>query len=203
MPYRPRRTYATKKVVVKPKQLWTLRKNTVSDSVHGPKPPNGGYGCSMYCTYKVKELVAAQADTVSVAGLTKKIKHLKLEISRSFIIDNELLHKGLIKMKAYLVYLPQGVTFSSAIDKNTGLSQTLTQHPEWILGEKMLNCNYKSDASTVSNCTMNMKLSKNLRSGDSIVCVIASTFDTAIIGTTDLSSHVMPFNLEWSYVQSI
>ena len=198
------RKFSTRKVVVKPKVIWTLAKRTDSDAVYGPKKneATGKWDLPRMTTFSVKSLIKANTDTVFQPGLTKKIKHLKIEIARSFVNDNAILHKSLIKMKCYVLYMPQGVSFSTAIDSLTGLSETIANHPEWVIAEKVLNCNFKSDASTVTNAMINCKLSRNLKSGDQICLVTATTYDTSAIGDNDISTMSIPYNIEWNYAQS-
>ena len=206
MPYRKSRytRKTAKRVYVKPKTNWTLARLTAAGQCNGPsKNSSGQYDGPRVCTYGVNELVRANADTNTMAGMTKKIKHMKVEISRSFVAANEVLHKSLIKMKAYLMYIPQGLSFTTKYDTTTGLALTLANHPEWVLAEKTLNCNYSNTAFTVSNQTLSCRLAKNLRSGDSLVCVIAAYFNTATLGSTDLSNHAIPYNLEYTWAQAM
>ena len=179
MPYTKRnRKYTAKKIIVKPKVQWSLHRQTGSCKVIGPKKPTSGWKNEhIHTKWAGVQLTTCQTDSQYVPGFVKKVKHMKVEIARSFTVDNEVLHKGLIKMKAYIMYLPQGVAMSSDDDAYSGLPLTITQHPEWILAEKTLNCNYKSDASTVSNQTLYCKLSKNLKSGDMLKCYIVAFYD--------------------------
>lgn len=203
MPYR-KRNYRkfSKKIVVKPKVNWSLARRTDSGFVSAPRADEAGYN-GRVTTYSDKTLVSANTDTQEYVGMTKKIKHLKVEVTRSWLQGNDLLHQGLIKMKVYLMYLPQGVAWSGTNDTLTGIAQTLSQHPEWVLSEKTLNCNYKSDSSYVSNQSISCKLSKNLKSGDRIACIIATTYNKSVFGSTDMSGYAIPYNLEWSWAQTL
>lgn len=207
MPYKPKRNYSTKKIIVKPKVNWSLKNYQTITSVSPPtKEANKSWPSNkLACSYSVEQLVGAQIDGSGVTpiGMNLKVKHLKCEITRSFFFEDIDMYKALIKMKAYIVYLPEGVVFSKTVNTETGMSQTLSQHPEWILGEKMLNINYKSDSQYVSSTTVKMKLNKNLRSGDNICVVLATTFDTEQLGDKDWSAYKIPVNLEWSYASAL
>lgn len=197
------RKYTAKKIIVKPKVQWSLHRQTGTCHVRGPKKPTGGWINQNIVTHWTSlTLTQCTTDSAYIPGFVKKVKHLKVEIARSFTADNEVLHKGLIKMKAYIMYLPQGVEFSSNDDANSGLPLTIAQHPEWILAEKTLNCNYKSDASTVSNQSLYCKLSKNLKSGDMLKAFIVAFYDPNTVGTTDLSGYNIPCNLEWTFAMT-
>lgn len=202
MPYKRRRLY-TKKVVVKPKIHWSLFKRADAGTISPPtkNSATGSYDAAYVTSYDAKTLVSAAADSYNAPGASKKIKHLKVEVTRSFTVDNDVLHKALTKMKAYIIYLPQGVAFSGQSQKDQ-LAETLLQHPEWIMAEKVLNCNYKAEQSTVSNCTINCKLSRNLKSGDNIVLVIATMYNTVTIGSSNISTMNIPYNIEYSFAQS-
>lgn len=200
MPYKPRRASAVKKVVVKPKVSWTLQKKTDYGVVTGPSKSNFWTNGNT-TTYTTKDLIQAEADNGFVPGMTKKIKHLNIEVSRTFTNPNSELFKYLTKMKCYIMYLPQGVPFNGTYDQHSGVAETIAHHPEWIIAEKILNCNYHSDSSYVSNITVKCKLSRNLKSGDKIVCVLATSYTTAGL-TTGLETYGIPFSLEWNYAQS-
>ena len=202
MPYKRRRLY-TKKVVVKPKIHWSLFKRADAGTISPPKKNSATnqFDASYVTSYDSKALVTSAADTINAPGASKKIKHLKVEVTRSFTVDNDTLHKALTKMKAYILYMPQGVAFSGQSQKDQ-LAETILQHPEWIMAEKVLNCNYKAEQSTVSNCTINCKLSRNLKSGDQIILVIATMYNTDTIGSTDISTMQIPYNIEYSFAQT-
>ena len=204
MPYTKRnKRYTTKKIIVKPKVQWSLHRQTGACKIKGTKKPQSGWKNEYINTqWAGVQLTQCATDSQYIPGFVKKVKHMKVEIARSFTVDNEILHKSLIKMKAYIMYLPQGVMMSSEDDSTSGLPMTLVQHPEWILAEKTLNCNYKSDASTVSNQTLYCKLSKNLKSGDQLRCYIVAFYDPATVGTNDLSGYSIPCNLEWTFAMT-
>ena len=192
------RKYSSKRIVVKPKIPWSLARKSGSMEVHGPKKNGSWPSNKLVTTYANTTLIQATTDGSYTAGPTRKVKHLRIEITRSFTVDNEKLHQALVKMKAYIVFLPQGVDFSTTNESGSHLSTTLVNHPEWILAEKTLNCNYKSDSSTVSNQTINCKLSKNLRSGDGLYLIVATTYNTNRCDD-DMSGHILPVNIEYQY----
>lgn len=202
MPYKRRRIY-TKKVVVKPKVHWSLYKRADAGTISPPtkNSATGQFDAAYVTSYDSKALVSAAADSINAPGASKKIKHLKIEVTRSFTVDNDVLHKALTKMKAYVLYMPQGVAFSGQSTTDQ-IAETILQHPEWIMAEKVLNCNYKSDQSTVSNCTINCKLSRNLKSGDQIILVIATMYNTVAIGSNNISTMTIPYNIEYSFAQT-
>lgn len=201
--YKVSKFSSAKKVILKPKVTWTLARRTGAGTISAPSPTASGYSSGRVTTYDTHDLVIATTDTKDYVGMTKKIKHLRCEVARSWLENNDTIHKSLIKMKVYLLYMPQGVGFVDTYDGLTGVAQTLAQHPEWVLSEKTLNCNFKSDSHTVTNQTISCKLSKNLKSGDRIVAVIGTTYNTTLLGSTDMSSHRIPYNLEWTWAQTI
>lgn len=176
MPYIAPRTYYSKKVVVKPKVHWSLYKRLGECTV--TNPTTGG----IQMAYGQFTLVSANTDTNYQPGITKKIKHLKVEVTRPRAKDFEKVAPTVMKSKIYLLYLPQGVTFSTTKGEQTVsayLSETIINHPEWIMAERNLSTKMLNDSNQLAvTQTINCKLSRNLRSGDQIVAIIANLYDT-------------------------
>ena len=207
MPYKRSKYYSTKKVVVKPKVHWALSRNTAALTLDMPaaNAQSTGFAHETMYQYKTQTLCDANADNIYQPGLTKKVKHIKVDITK---IKHNIadLDKHLCKLKAYIVYMPQGVNFETKDQANQlmNLAQTLVHHPEWIMAEKNINPN-GTDASTgnLTN-TLSCKLSRNLKSGDRVILVIAGYFTG--LSQYDYSAHKadkVNFNLEWSYASCL
>lgn len=109
-------------------------------------------------------LVANSAESAVPTPTIIKVKHLK--VSLDVLCDATVLNNGFCA----LVYLPQGYAFSAALP---------ILHPEWILGWR----NIPNDVSaTHHNIMLNSSLSRNLNSGDSIICMF--TFSNTAAGPT-------------------
>ena len=106
MAYKKSKRYSAKKIIVKPKVQWSLHRQTNSLAVYGPVKPGSDWGVAnnLYSTFATKSLVEATSDSQYIPGFVKKVKHLKVEISRSFTANNDTLHQSLVKMKAYVMY---------------------------------------------------------------------------------------------------
>lgn len=208
MPYRKSKYYSTKKVVVKPKVHWALTRNTANLEL--PMPPANAQHTAFInpiCySYTTQEISSANADTNYQPGLTKKVKHIKVDITKQYFDSATQMKDHLSKLKVYLIYLPQGVSFNSTGDGNQPqlLASTLTHHPEWVMAERVLDANGSDSGKFVANTTLNCRLSRNLKSGDRVVLVISALWKN--MNSLDYTSHGgkhMHFNCEWSYASCL
>lgn len=197
------RRYNTKKIVVKPKQIWTLGRGTGAGKVLGIKKPSGttGWESERVTNYSTISLVKAADDTINLSAPVIKIKHLKCEVTRSYQDTDSDMVRTIAKMKAYLLYLPQGVEFSQK-NVTCGISETIANHPEWVLAEKTLNVNYTSPTWNNTTAKVTSKLAKNLRSGDQIILVVGTTYYSALVGDKDFTGKYIPYNCEWTFAQT-
>ena len=206
MPYRKPKYYSTKKVVVKPKVHWALcRMNKTlnlgmpaNDKVNWESSPDS------YC-YATQSLCEASSDSTYQPGLTKKIKHLKVDITKIKHLNSEI-DKHMAKLKAYIVYLPQGVNFTPKASNGhySDLAETLTSHPEWIMAEKNINPNGTDSSTGNLTHSINCKLTRNLKSGDKVLLVLVGYFHT-LSGFECATYHAtqLHFNLEWSFASCL
>ena len=109
--------------------------------------------------------VENSAETATPTPTIIKVKHLKLSLD--ILADATVLNNGFCA----LIYLPQGYTF------NAGLP---IQHPEWILGWRNIP---NVVSATHHNIMLNSSLSRNLNSGDKVICMF-SFYNSATGPTT-------------------
>lgn len=197
--YSTKRRYSSKKYIVKPKRIWSVYRQHGKGNMFAPIQSDFPAGYDFLTKYEVKDIIQNLRDDVNIPQAVRTIKHLKVELARSYTGCGETMRQACMKMKAYLLYLPQGVTFNSTMNKETMLAETLSSHPEWVLSEKSINSMFNTNTYSTTNHTINCKLSKNLRSGDRIALVIAASFDPNILGSTDNSKTPINFNYEYTY----
>lgn len=206
MPFKKSKYYSSKRIVVKPKVHWALYKNMQELFVKMPqKNTSNVFPVNTMYTYTTQDLCNAGADSNYQPGLTKKVKHIKIDITRAECPSSVAVSPHFTKLKAYIVFLPQGVNFDTTGegDSHSLLSKTLVQHPEWIMAERNIDVNVNNDVKNTVTSTISCKLSRNLKSGDKIILVLAGLFINMTKADVVYSEHKMPYIIEWSHASCI
>lgn len=99
-----------------------------------------------------------------------KVKHVKVQVTIPPVDQNIL--QGCIQMRFVVVFLPEGMNLTVEPQIVNNVQQytttgTLDDHPEWIMGERLINFNSVGSTLTSINCRIN----RNLKTGDSIAVV--------------------------------
>ena len=105
-----------------------------------------------------------------------KVKHVKVQCTIPPVVDEII--RNCLQIRFVVLYLPEGMNFTVAPQINQDQQQlyitrgTLDDHPEWIMGERVINFNSTGSTLTSINCRIN----RNLKSGDMVVLAAVAYF---------------------------
>ena len=108
-----------------------------------------------------------------------KVKHVRVQCTIPPV--PAAIVQGCLQIRFVVLYVPEGmnVQIHPRLDNAQPQNQlyvtagTLDDHPEWIMGERVINFNAQGSTLTSINCRVN----RNLKSGDMVVLVAVAYFN--------------------------
>lgn len=125
------------------------------------------------------DLVVNSTDMSTPTPIIVKTGNFKLYGTLNTSISESDILK-LWNVTAYVMYCPQGYTYSSLAD--------ITNHPEYIMGRTTL----RFVPGQNSTCSLSSRMKRNLNSGDKVCLVLFTTKDSALTGS-------LIMYLNWQY----
>ena len=159
-----RRRY-TRTVVRAPKKKWASNFRDVNMEVQNQTQ----LAADVYVT---RDLAENKSETTSPTPVIIKTGNFKLQGDYYILNSGAPVDQYTVTGMLYIIYLPEGV---SPVNP-AGAQQLVTNHPEWILGWRVIDFSVTTleqyQAQDVTKVSLTSRLKRNLNSGDKIVCLV-------------------------------
>lgn len=134
-------------------------------------------------------IIQNNQDTSNPTPTVIKCKHIKIQGSLFLVsTDQQAGDMQTLNWMCYIMFVPQVVydhcpevsPTSSYVQMYQYWQQVINDHPEWIMGRKLVSPKWQGGVpgeKVVSNFSFTSgKLTRNLRSGDRIICLFTGTY---------------------------